>query len=105
MKLSFARIVPALALLGCFQTRGAPDTPLASTELRWDRSPEPPLVVNTPPDLITIRWFPSGSNMPDVQGIAEQHCQVWKLHAEPVREETSGNTRAVEFVCKERLSR
>jgi hypothetical protein len=105
MTLSFANAAPVLALLGCIQTRDAPNVPLAATELRWDRSPEPPLVVNTPPDLITIRWVPSGSNMPDVEGIAEQHCRVWKLHAEPVREETNGNTRAVEFACRAQFSR
>jgi hypothetical protein len=99
MKSQFAFVVPALVMAGCVppDKRGEPT---ATIELRWDRSSEPPLPVNKPPDSIVIRWIPAEIAAPDVQLLAERHCQAWKEHAKTVSEQTQGDARVTEFACK-----
>lgn len=89
-----------VALPGCWQSRRGVGEPPAVIELLWDRSTEPPLVVNSPPDSIRVRWTPSASTDVDVMDIVDQHCRAWNRRAEKVSEQASGDTRFAEFVCK-----
>ncbi len=88
-----------LAVLAACSSRMAGEPP-AVIELLWDRSAEPPLVVNNPPDMIRARWTPSVNTVLDITDLVDQHCRAWNRHAEKVREQASGDTRTAEFVCK-----
>jgi hypothetical protein len=98
-------VLAALFLMTCEQRQYAVDVPPEAIELSWARSSEPPLVTNTPPDLITIRWTPPTNSADDVKYVAERHCLAWDMHAEPVQEEQEGEVRVTKFVCKGPLVR
>jgi hypothetical protein len=90
-----------LLLVGC-QERQAP--PPAMVVLRWNgAAPDPLSPQNDPPDRILVRWTPAAHV--GVDELADRHCLAWDRHAEPVREEASGEARVVEFVCRPLLQR
>ena len=93
-------LLGTVALIGCWPSPRGAGAPPAAIELRWDRSAEPPLVVNDPPDSIRVRWTPSASADIDIMDIVDQHCRAWNRRVETVSEQASGDTRFAEFVCK-----
>ncbi len=74
--------------------------PPAAIELLWDRSAEPPLVANDPPDMIRARWTASVNADLDIMDLVDRRCRAWNRRAEKVREHDSGDRRTAEFVCK-----
>jgi hypothetical protein len=103
MKGYLALVVSALLLVGCSPPPYALDEPPESIVLRWNGS----LAEQSdgPPDSIAIRWVPSKNSASDVKYVAERHCLSWDMHAEQVREQSNGDTRTTEFICKGPLLR
>ena len=102
MRMQLTPLVPALLLTECSRRpNAAADELPATVVLRWDRSsPEPPLLVNQAPDVVTIGWVQSNGDIPDVKFHAEKHCQAWNRHAELVRKYANGDQHFAEFACK-----